>query len=83
MHNVLHNVIVPSMPTRSQRPIVDRLLSVDPLKIHGQVYTSVDDLLGMMTTRRVFTAEELVAALADHGVVVSVKTVYRWKRDNQ
>ena len=70
------------MPTRSQRPIVDRLLSVDPIKLNGLVYKSISDMLDGFNVGKV-TVDELVAALKAHGVVVSVRTVYQWKRDNQ
>ncbi len=69
------------MPTRSQRPIVDRLLSVDPLKLHGLAYGSVDSVLAALDEE--VGPMELIEALKDHGIAVSVETVYRWKRDNQ
>ena len=69
------------MPTRSQRPIVDRLLSVDPLRMRGIAYGSLDVLLDTLDEE--VGPVELLEALKDHGVVVSVETVYRWKRDNQ
>ncbi len=68
------------MPTRSQRPLLNKLLGLEPLEV-GQVrFTTIDDALMVMGTG--FSPERLAAALDDQAhVEVTVATLYRWKRE--
>jgi hypothetical protein len=71
------------MPTRSQRPIVDKLLSLEPLEVgsHRDLrFTGIDQALLQMGTD--FTAEELAVALSNQtDVKVSTTLLYRWRRE--
>ena len=67
------------MPSQSQRPIVAKLLTLDPLHMAGRAYISLDDALADMSGD--FTPEELADALKDKGISISIDTLYRWKRD--
>lgn len=79
-HTLTLVVIVAAMPTRSQRPLVAKLMALEPVKVAGLVYSDIDRALaGIGSTH---TPEELADALRDHGVVVSTETLYRWRRDD-
>ena len=67
------------MPAQSQRPLVNRLLALDPLRIAGTEYTSIDAAL--QQCGEAFSVEELAAALAGHDVPVSTWQLWRWKRE--
>ncbi len=71
------------MPTRSQRPLVNKLLAVEPLSIGGYIdrrFSSIDDAL--MEAGDEFSLEQLAAALdAQTGIPVTGSTLYRWRRE--
>lgn len=71
------------MPTRSQRPLVNKLLGLTPLAIgsfRDQRLTTIDDALLAMGSD--FSVEQLSAALEDQAdVEVTVTTLYRWRRE--
>ncbi len=68
------------MPTRSQRPLLNKLLGLEPLWVGQVQFTTIDDALMVMGTD--FTPERLAAALDDQAdVEVTVTTLYRWKRE--
>lgn len=70
------------MPTRSQRPIVNKLLSLEPLEIgsyRDQRFATIDEALAKVGGE--FTFEQLAAALdAQTHVLVTASTLYRWRR---
>ena len=71
------------MPTRSQRPIVNKLLSLEPLTVgpyQDRRFTDIDQALRVVGTE--FTIEQLAAALdSQTHVEVTVSTLYRWRRE--
>ena len=68
------------MPTHSQRPLVNKLLGLEPLDIAKTRFFAIDDALIAMGTD--FTPERLAAALYDQAQVeVTVSTLYRWRRE--
>ena len=76
--------IVPyTMPTRSQRPIVNKLLSLEPLELgpHRDLrFASIDEAL--LAVGSDFSFEQLAAALAmQTQVEVTGSTLYRWRRE--
>jgi hypothetical protein len=71
------------MPTRSQRPLVNKLLGLEPLTVgsHKDLRLSnIDEALLAMGGD--FSPEQLAAALdAQTHVEVTVSTLYRWRRE--
>ncbi len=68
------------MPTRSQRPLVNKLLGLDCLVIGPTHYTNIDDALLAMTHD--FSPERLSTELADQAEIeVTVSTLYRWRTE--
>lgn len=63
------------MVSPSQRPILNRLLAVEPLQTPQGVFTAVDDALGVVP----YTM--LASSLMAHGCPVSVRTLKRWKKE--
>jgi hypothetical protein len=69
-----------AMPgAQSQRPLVNRILSLEPLLYRQAEFTSIDDAL--MATNGGSSIAELVEALSGHGIEVSQYTLWRWKRE--
>ena len=70
------------MPTRSQRPIVNKLLSLEPLALgsHRDLrFASIDEAL--LAVGSEFSYEQLAAALESQTKVeVTGSTLYRWRR---
>ena len=70
------------MPTRSQRPIVNKLLSLEPLALgsHRDLrFASIDEAL--LAVGPEFSYEQLAAALESQTKVeVTGSTLYRWRR---
>ncbi len=70
------------MPTRSQRPLVNKLLALEPLSIgsyRDQRFSTIDEAL--LEAGDEFTLEQLAAALdAQTSVLVTASTLYRWRR---
>ncbi len=72
--------IVTQMPTRSQRPLLDRFLGLEPLRLGESRYTVLDEALLAMGDD--FSPEQLAAALdAQADIEVTVSTLYRWRRE--
>ncbi len=72
------------MPARSQRPLVNRLLALEPLEIgsHRDSRLGTIDEAVMMMGGGDFSPEQLAAALdAQTDLEVSVATLYRWRRE--
>lgn len=67
------------MPAQSQRPLVNKLLALEPLSFAGREFTSIDDALQATNGRHSVGA--LVEALAGHGIEVTQWTLWRWKRE--
>ena len=68
------------MPSRSQRPILNKLLGLQPLEVGRAKYVTIDDAVAAMGTD--FSAEQLSAALdAQQEIEVTVTTLYRWRRE--
>ena len=71
------------MPTRSQRPLVNKLLALDPLSIGSYCdkrFSTIDEAL--MEAGDEFSLEQLAAALdAQIGIPVTGSTLYRWRRE--
>lgn len=65
------------MPGQSQRPLMNKLLACDPLRLGGLTFTSIDDAL--LALDRSITVDELALALAGHDVPVSIRQLYRWR----
>lgn len=67
------------MANRSQRPIVAKVLGMEPMTIGDVRYHDLDHVLEDMG--RTINAEEIVEAMKSHGIAVSVTTLYRWRQD--
>ncbi len=71
------------MPARSQRPLVNKLLSLEPLEVGSYRdlrFSAIDEALLAMGGD--FSPEQLAAALdAQTHVEVTVSTLYRWRRE--
>ncbi len=71
------------MPTRSQRPLVNKLLGLEPLTIgsyRDQRFSTIDEAL--MQAGGEFSLEQLAAQLAAQThVEVTASTLYRWRRE--
>ena len=71
--------IITQMPTRSQRPLVDKILGMEPLEIGQARFTELDAALLAMGTD--FSPERLAAALDTLSIEVTVSTLHRWRRE--
>lgn len=69
------------MPAQSQRPLVNKLLALEPLSFAGSEFTSIDDALQATNSRHSVGA--LAEALAGQGIDVTQWTLWRWKREEQ
>ncbi len=71
------------MPTRSQRPLVNKLLGLEPLTVgshRDSRLSNIDEALLAMGGD--FSPEQLAAALDNQThVEVTVSTLYRWRRE--
>ncbi len=76
-------IIAYIMPARSQRPLVNKLLGIEPLAVGSYRdlrFTDFDSALLAMGTD--FSPEQLAAALDDQTKIeVTVSTLYRWRRE--
>ena len=68
-------------PQPSNYPLVNRLLSVEPLRVGGAVFTTLLAALDQIGAG--VSVLDVKEALGRLGVDVSVETLYRWKRDGQ
>lgn len=63
------------MVAQSQRPLVNRILAIEPLKTAQGTFASVDEALGVLPL------VELAEALSDHDVQVTRWQLARWRRE--
>ena len=69
------------MPVPSQRPLVAKLLALEPMTIGDTRYDRLEHILEDMG--RTVSPEDLVTALKEYGVAVSVSTLYRWRAEDE
>lgn len=67
------------MPAQSQRPLVNKILALEPLTINGTKFTSVDDALHTDS----LSIDDLAAALGEHDIDVPTRTLFRWRKEIQ
>jgi hypothetical protein len=67
------------MVNQSQRPILNRLLALEPLNVGGREFSSIDDALLAIGNRMSF--DDVALALDDHGVTISSRQLRRWKEE--
>lgn len=67
------------MVNQSQRPILNRLLALDPLRVGPRQFQSIDDAL--LAIGRHMSFDDLALALGDHGVMISTRQLRRWKEE--
>ena len=68
------------MPAQSQRPLVNKLLTLEPLTVGEQQFTSIDHAL-RESDRPTITIDALAEALGEAGIEVSVFTLRRWRKE--
>jgi hypothetical protein len=67
------------MVAASQKPILNRLLQCEPVRVRGRAYSNID--LAIADVGKRYTWDHLVQVLSDYGADVSRDTLRRWRRE--